>query len=493
MKKIVILILSIIMLSLSVPSFAQINNAGFEGGISKDEDDYKKDKQYKEVIFVSGKPVVLYGRIKKSVKSNKITYDYINMKSKDATVSMKKRIELDRVIENNEAMKQVSEENNIVKYKEEISDAQGNSYELVDYQFHNSTIDDNQPMINFYSGSWLGTKVYNVNGDKKTLTVECTGSTYGYDHYWGSTETQKIKQYLKQINVADDEIEWTGSAQIDVSFNRTKDMEYFDNVAFQTSFSDGYTLTEKKETVMKYKYDMPVFRTEDSDVRNTGTGAERFDTLPSQKKLYIPKYEDIKGIWSTWEIKKLAGLGVFDNSLRFFGPKLPAERGEFARWLSKVMNLVTEDKQPKRSFVKNEVNPPVYVDVTKENPDYKYIRAIKEKGIMNGVGEGSFMPKDKITRAQAITIVIRAIGLERLAPNPPFDTGFIDDGQIEDWAKRSIYVAKQINLASGSDGYIYPNDYMTREEVAAFLNKFINYLQVELKNEYRDNIINYSN
>ncbi|WDV46038.1 S-layer homology domain-containing protein [Clostridiaceae bacterium M8S5] len=491
MKKILCIITLII--SLSTSSFAQINNAGFEGGINKDEQDYKREKQYKEVIFITGKPVVLYGKVKMLVKDKKLTYDYVDMKSKDGTVTMKKKIELERIIEDNESIKQVREENNIVKYKEEISDSNGDTYVLEDYQFHNSTIDDNQPMINYYSGNWLGTKTYMINDGERKIISETTGGIYGYDHYWGATETQKIKQYLKKVNTKTDKIEWTGSSEMNISFNRTKEMEYFDNLPYQASFSDGYTLTEKKETVMKYSYDMPYLGSKStSNVRNKGTGVERYDTLPTQKKLYIPKYEDIKGIWSQWDIKRLAGLGVFDSSKKFFGPKLPAERGEFARWLGKTMNLVKEDNKPKRSFTKKDANTPVFVDVTRENPDYEYIKIIKERGIMSGVGKGSFMPKGKLTRAQAITIVIRSIGLERLAPNPPFRTSFKDDSSIPQWAKKSIYVAKQINLLSGNNGYVYPNDYMSREEAAAFLNRFINYLQVELKDEYRDSIINYN-
>ncbi|WP_066506274.1 S-layer homology domain-containing protein [Abyssisolibacter fermentans] len=488
-----ILLLAMILLLQALPSYAQINNAGFEGGIHKDEQDYKKEKQYKEVIFVTGNPVVMYGKVKISIKDKKLTYDYVNMKSKDGSVTMKKHIEIDRIIESAEDIKQVVEENNIIKYKEEISDSIGNTYTLEDYQFHNSTIDDNQPIVNYYSGNWLGTKVYKVNDGEKKLSIDITGNIYGYDHFWGATETQKIKQYITQTDVIDDEIDWTGSSEINISFNRTKNMEYFDNLPYQTSFSGGYTLTEKKETVMVYDYDMPYFDKdgEIADVRNRGTATERFDTLPTQKKLYIPKFEDIKGIWSEWDIKRLAGLGVFDSSKKFFGPKLPTERAEFARWLSKAMQLVDKEDKPKRSFTKEEVNPPVFADVTNKNLDYEYIKAIKERGIMTGVGNGTFMPKGKLTRAQAVTIVIRSIGLERLAPNPPFTTPFKDDKDIPLWAKKSIYVANQINLARGNAGYIHPNDYMTREEAAAFINRFINYLQTELKKEYRDNIINY--
>ena len=67
-----------------------------------------------------------------------------------------------------------------------------------------------------------------------------------------------------------------------------------------------------------------------------------------------------------------------------------------------------------------------------------------------------------------------------------------DDEDIPVWAKRSIYVADKIGLTTGfPGGYMYPNDYMTKAEAAAFMNRFINYLQEDLKKDYRENIISY--
>ncbi|MGF7058907.1 S-layer homology domain-containing protein [Brassicibacter mesophilus] len=499
MKRVTAVLIAAVMIFTSLPNYAQINNAGFEGGIHKNERDYKKIKQYKEVIFLTGKPIALEGTVEIKIYDKKLNYEY-DLSSKDKKVTLNRDIDLERIIDNNTKHRQIVEVNNIIKCKEtiKVEDEAGKmTYTLVDYQLHNSTIDDNQPVVNYYQGSWGGTKTYEINKKEGKVVVDITGNIYGYDHYWGATETQKIHKditYTFEPEEGED-IEWYGYADVDASFNRTKRMEYLDNLAYQSSFDGGYTLTEQDETVMKYSYNLPYFDKDgvSKKRKNSGQGVERFDTLPTQKRLFIPKYEDIKGNWAEWDIKRLGGLQVIDGTKKYFGPNLNMKRSDFAKWIVLAMDLAEEEQQQKRrSYTKPEATPALFNDITSEYPDYKYIKAIKEKEIMNGVGDNKFLPEGTLTRAEAITIVIRSLGLERLAPNPPFTTRFVDDRKIPQWAKKSIYVADQLGIAKGSpEGYIHPNENMTKAEAAAFINRFITYLQEDLKMDYRENILNY--
>lgn len=499
MKRIVALLITATLVFTAMPNHAVLNNAGFEGGIHRNERDNKKTKEYKEMIFVTGSPILLQGTVEIKESEKKLTYKY-NLTSKDKTITMKRDIDLERIIDNNTYHRQVMEANNITKYKETITinGADGRkTYELTDYQLHNSTIDDNEPVVTYYQGGWVGTKVYTINKTEGKVLEEITGDIYGYDHYWGGTETQKIHKDITFIAEDEnyEEQKQYGYADIDISFNRTKKMEYFDNLPYQTSFDGGYTLTEQDETVMKYSYSLPIITASGtvSKRKEIGEGIERLETLPTQQKLFIPKFEDIKGNWAEWDIKRLAGLQVIDGTKKYFGPNLNMKRSDFAKWLVLAMDLVQEEEQTsRRTSRKQEEKPNLFADISGEYPDYKYIQAVKEKEIMSGVGNNKFAPEDNLTRAEAIAIFIRALGLERLAPNPPFKTRFIDDNKIPTWAKKSIYVADQIGIAKGStDGYIHPDEYMTKAEAAAFINRFITYLQQDMKIGYRENIINY--
>lgn len=499
MKKIVTLIITAILIFTAMPNYAVLNNAGFEGGIHRNERDTKKTKEYKEMLFITGKPILLQGTIEIKESEKKLTYKY-ELSSKDKSITMKRNIDLAREIDDNTYHRQTIEVNNITKYKETITineDGGKTTYELTDYQLHNSTIDDNQPVATYYQGSWGGTKVYTINKTEGKITEEITGDIYGYDHYWGGTETQKIHRDITHATADSDgkKNEWYGYVDIDVSFNRTKKMEYFDNLPYQTSFDGGYTLTEQDETVMKYSYTLPVISSSgavNSKRKNIGEGVERFDTLPTQQKLFIPKFEDIKGNWAEWDIKRLAGLHVIDGTKKHFGPGLNMKRSDFAKWIVLAMDLAQEEETSRWTSRKQEEKPDLFADISGEYPDYKYIKAIKEKEIMSGVGDNKFLPEGNLTRAEAITIVIRSLGLERLAPNPPFTTRFRDDNKIPLWAKKSIYIADQIGIARGtSDGYIYPDEYMTKAEAATFINRFITYLQEDMKKSYRENLLNY--
>lgn len=493
MKKILVLILVTIIVLQPIVLNADTNNAGFEGGIYKNEQDYNDTKQYKEVIFLTGQPIVLLGTVEKKVDEDELTYEY-KLSNNDGTVTLDRDIEIERIIDNTSHEKQTIETNNIVDFDEEIN-VNGQTYELIDYQFHNSSLDDSQPIVDFYAGNWLGNKTYTLNEDQAQVIVEITGEIFGYNHYWGATQTQRIrKEITYQQKGVDDPEEWFGFGDIDISFNKTKKMEYFNNLPFQTSFSGSYTLTEQEETVMMYSYNLPILDAQGQATinRNKGNEQARFETLPTQKKLFVPKYEDIRGHWAEKDIMRISSLKITDQEQKYFGPKIPTKRVDFARWVSIAMNLVEEEEEVKRSYVKPDTTLPIFSDISKDDINYKYIKAVKEKGIMNGAGDNKFLPDSKLTRVQAITMVIRALGLEGLAPNLPFETRFNDDSEIPIWAKKSVYVAEKLSIVQGTpEGYLYPNEYMNKAEAATFINRFITYLQKDLKKDYIDNIIKY--
>src|SRR6056297_3656108 len=120
MKKIASLIL-ILMLIGNIGAYAQIDNPGFEGGIHKNEQDYKKKKEYKEVIFITGEPILLEGTVEISIKDKKIEYEY-QLSTQDKNILLDREVEFDRVIEKNVYNNQQVEANNITDFDEDIID-----------------------------------------------------------------------------------------------------------------------------------------------------------------------------------------------------------------------------------------------------------------------------------------------------------------------------------------------------------------------------------
>nr|WP_277998889.1 S-layer homology domain-containing protein [Moorella sulfitireducens] len=136
---------------------------------------------------------------------------------------------------------------------------------------------------------------------------------------------------------------------------------------------------------------------------------------------------------------------------------------------------------------------PIFADVATTDPAYKYYRAVYEAGVMSGTGPGLFGPMKPLTRVEALVIMVRALGLEGLAPAGYVQTSYLDDGDIPAWARASVYVADKIGFNLGDDyGFLRPNEILTRAEAAVFLNRFIHYLQEEMTADYRERVLDFN-
>ena len=176
-------------------------------------------------------------------------------------------------------------------------------------------------------------------------------------------------------------------------------------------------------------------------------------------------------------------------------------RSDFARAIAEVAGLLPKEDTKARTNAQRPQSggqagngfaaaERTFSDVSQSHPDYDYIMEVEKRGIIQGVGPGRFAPDGVLTRAQAITIMIRALGFENMAPSPGFRTGFADDHQIPGWAMDSVYAAREIGLVNGDAyGNLNPNEVLSRAEAAAFLYRFIRYLQSDIKRDYRDRIL----
>ena len=87
-----------------------------------------------------------------------------------------------------------------------------------------------------------------------------------------------------------------------------------------------------------------------------------------------------------------------------------------------------------------------------------------EQGIVKGQTETSFGLENPITRAEFVTLLTRAIGLE-----PAEYTGAFGDVSADDWYAGYIEAAYQAGIFSGSGGMANPQNSITREEMAKLL------------------------
>ena len=84
-----------------------------------------------------------------------------------------------------------------------------------------------------------------------------------------------------------------------------------------------------------------------------------------------------------------------------------------------------------------------------------------DKGIVKGRTEHTFDPEGKITRAEFVALIVRALNLGEAA-----NTSF-SDVNANDWYAGVLGKAFETGILSGSEGNAYPNRQITRQEMAA--------------------------
>jgi hypothetical protein len=502
MKNRLISILLVVAIVLSPTlCFAAVELPGYEGGI-------KNEFEYKEMFFLTGKPIELKGSVQ--VKLGRSRGDGEELKYTYRLENPQEEIRITRTVTVNNTNSRQGNQTVVVgeltKYTETLRLGR-ERFELEDYTMHRSVVTDHQPAVDYYSGNWTVRKVYAINRNEGRVEIETRGELVGYKQSWGDTETQKLSILInsernRPATGGENPIreEWNGFVDLITSINRTRDLTYIPNEPTQISFEGGYLLTEQEESVISYEYNLPSFDGQGfslNGIRNKGKNTVSLTKLPTQKRLPIPQVRDIRGHWAEGDIVRLYSLGVFDAKENYFGVRLPMTRSQFARAIALTLELKPQEEQSAArnlfgdSTTGSSNSQSKFGDLSVNHPDYPYVKLVEDKGIIAGIGGGMFAPDRPLTRAQAVTVVVRALGLKNMAPTPGYSTRYTDDRKIPSWARDEVYVATELGLVSGNNGYFYPDEVMTKAETAVFLNGLISYLQKDLREDYRERIIYY--
>ncbi|MFZ5967012.1 MAG: S-layer homology domain-containing protein [Bacillota bacterium] len=147
-----------------------------------------------------------------------------------------------------------------------------------------------------------------------------------------------------------------------------------------------------------------------------------------------------------------------------FNPKATMDRDAFTTMLVKAMDL---------EMVTPET--PTFNDVAKDNWAYPFIETAVANGLISGMGEGSFAPKNHITREQMATILVRSLGL---TPDDIRGMGdaltFADKEDISSYALDAVGFAVANNLFKGDDQNRFLGKHTaTREQVAVVIDKYL--------------------
>ncbi|SJZ40279.1 S-layer homology domain-containing protein [Selenihalanaerobacter shriftii] len=185
-------------------------------------------------------------------------------------------------------------------------------------------------------------------------------------------------------------------------------------------------------------------------------------TVLSLPVLAAGQVNDIKGHWAETEINELLSkniLSTYNNGN--FKPNQPITRAEFASGLARALNL-----------------PPIGVTTLTDIQSHKskgYIAALVRDEIITGYPDNTFKPEKEITRAELVTMLMRALELNKMETEIKLNKSYYPDMTVKHWANNAVNLSSYLDIISGyPDGTFKPNDFVTRAETAKMLDSFLN-------------------
>ena len=157
--------------------------------------------------------------------------------------------------------------------------------------------------------------------------------------------------------------------------------------------------------------------------------------------------------WATEDVRRADELGILPDKISGYVNAMPREN--FCDILYGLLCKITTGEIEKIDA------PNVFMDIDKISVNY--LAAID---VVNGVEKNVFAPDKLLTREQAATILDRTIKHLNIEKDFNEKSKFIDDDNISEWAKESVYRMLNMNIMIGDDkGCFNPQKYCTTEEM----------------------------
>jgi len=185
------------------------------------------------------------------------------------------------------------------------------------------------------------------------------------------------------------------------------------------------------------------------------------------------KLDDKLPAWSEKAVRDIADRLVMGTERTkkgesFFRPERNASRAEYVSALVRMLGLYAPEATGKG-----------FADVPNGTAFASDIRSAASYGIAEGVPGGAFQPDRPVERAEALTMLERALkaaGIEdRLVAVRTVSAldGFSDSGEVPAWAKDSVSFAVDAGLVLGSGNRLDPDRAITRGETAVLLQRVL--------------------
>ncbi|UOK65952.1 S-layer homology domain-containing protein [Paenibacillus sp. OVF10] len=186
--------------------------------------------------------------------------------------------------------------------------------------------------------------------------------------------------------------------------------------------------------------------------------------------IYHPAtFSDVTSHWSRDDVQDLASrLIVQGTGENVFAPDRSITRAEFTAVLLRGLGLHAPRSTEAASFT----------DVKTGSWYEDEVQTAVSYGLISGYADDSFRPNSEISRAEALTIVSRAMKLVGLAQADASETTsllstYSDSAKVQAWAAEPVASAIKQELVQGADGKLMSDADISRAQSAAIVKRLL--------------------
>ena len=171
--------------------------------------------------------------------------------------------------------------------------------------------------------------------------------------------------------------------------------------------------------------------------------------------------------WAEESITALAEAGIIKGtSESTFAPKSNITRADYAILLVRAFELESDSAEN-------------FADVSDADYFAKELAVARNTGLVGGIGDNKYAPRNTITRQDMMVILHRALtkqGVELTAIEGVDATAYADFEDVADYAQDAVKALVNAGLVNGKSGRIAGSDKTTRAEVAVLLKRILDYI-----------------
>ena len=178
----------------------------------------------------------------------------------------------------------------------------------------------------------------------------------------------------------------------------------------------------------------------------------------------IIRFTDLSNhAWAADAINTLAADGIIKGTTAStYSPASNITRADFALLLVRAFKLSSDNAEN-------------FADVSANDYYATELAIARNTGIVNGIGDNKFAPRNTITRQDMMVIVYRALKSLSVGLGDSNEPQYDDFTIVADYAREAVSALISASLVNGKNGRIAPTDYTTRAEVAVLIKRILDY------------------